>query len=92
MTNWKMYSLHSRISLACQGPYWSNPAGYVIEMTAGYDVGIDFYVQDGVVKYGLVEDGFYDYLTMMNRWYENGLLYADFAASLPTSSSRPATW
>lgn len=66
--------------LGVPSPYWSNPAGYVIEMTAGYDVGIDFYVQDGVVKYGLVGDGFYDYLTMMNRWYENGLLYADFAA------------
>ncbi len=61
-------------------PYWSNPAGYVIEMTAGYDVGTGFYVQDGVVKYGFYEDGFYDYLTMMNRWYENGLLYSDFAS------------
>lgn len=61
-------------------PYWSNPAGYVVEMTAGYDVGVGFYVQDDVVKYGFYEDGFFDYLTMMNRWYENGLLYSDFAA------------
>lgn len=61
-------------------PYWSNPAGYVVEMTAGYGVYPGFYVEDGQVKYGFYEKGYFDYLTMMNRWYENGLLYADFAA------------
>lgn len=76
--------------LGIANPYWSNPAGYVIEMTAGYDVGVDFYVQDGVVKYGLVEDGFYDYLTMMNRWYESGLLYSDFAAQASDQQFPPS--
>lgn len=66
--------------LQVPSPYWSNPAGYVVETTAGFDIAPDFFVQDGVVKYGFYEDGFYDYLTTMNRWYENGLLYADFAA------------
>lgn len=66
--------------LQVPSPYWSNPVGYVVETTAGFDIAPDFYVQDGVVKYGFYEDGFYDYLTTMNRWYENGLLYADFAA------------
>ncbi len=61
-------------------PYWSNPSGYVVEMTAGYGVYPGFYVEDGQVKYGFYEKGYFDYLTMMNRWYENGLLYADFAA------------
>lgn len=61
-------------------PYWSNPAGYVVEMTAGYGVYPGFYVEDSQVKYGFYEKGYFDYLTMMNRWYENGLLYADFAA------------
>lgn len=61
-------------------PYWSNPAGYVGEMTAGYGIAPGFYVVDGEVKYGFYEEGYFDYLTMMNRWYENGLLYSDFAA------------
>ena len=61
-------------------PYWSNPAGYVVEMTAGYGVYPGFYVEDAQVKYGFYEEGYFDYLTMMNRWYETGLLYADFAA------------
>ena len=61
-------------------PYWSNPAGYVVEMTAGYGIYPGFYVEDSQVKYGFYEEGYFDYLTMMNRWYETGLLYADFAA------------
>ena len=61
-------------------PYWSNPAGYVVETTAGYGVSPGFYVEGDTVKYGFYEDGFYDYLTLMNRWYTEGLLYSDFAA------------
>jgi putative aldouronate transport system substrate-binding protein len=66
--------------LGVEAPYWSNPSGYVVEMTAGYDLSPGFYVQDDVVKYGFYEDSFYDYLTMMKRWYDNGLLYHDFAS------------
>ena len=61
-------------------PYWSNPSGYVVEMTAGYGIYPGFYVDDGQVRYGFYDEGYFDYLTMMNRWYETGLLYADFAA------------
>ena len=61
-------------------PYWSNPSGYVVEMTAGYGIYPGFYVDDGQVRYGFYDKGYFDYLTMMNRWYETGLLYADFAA------------
>ncbi len=61
-------------------PYWSNPSGYVVEMTAGYGIYPGFYVDDGQVHYGFYDKGYFDYLTMMNRWYETGLLYADFAA------------
>ncbi len=66
--------------LGVPSPYWSNPSGYVVETTAAYDVSPGFYVVDGVVKYGFYEQGMYDYMTTMNRWYENGLLYSDFAA------------
>lgn len=61
-------------------PYWSNPSGYVVEMTAGYGIYPGFYVDNGQVRYGFYDKGYFDYLTMMNRWYETGLLYADFAA------------
>lgn len=37
-----------------------------------------FYVVDGEVKYGVVEEGFKEYLTLMNQWYNEGLVSADF--------------
>ena len=47
-------------------------------LVGGYDVGIGFYNEDGTVKYGPIEDGFYDYLVMMNQWYADGLISSDF--------------
>ena len=34
--------------------------------------------KDGVIHYGAVEDGYKAYLTMMNRWYADGLLDPEF--------------
>ena len=36
------------------------------------------YVQDGEIKFGPVEDGFKDYITLMHDWYEKGYIEADF--------------
>ncbi|RAZ94804.1 ABC transporter substrate-binding protein, partial [Klebsiella oxytoca] len=34
-----------------------------------------FYITpEGRVAYGCMEDGYRDYLTMMNQWYEEGLI------------------
>lgn len=33
-----------------------------------------YYVEDGVVKHGLVEDGYYDYVCMIREWMEEGLI------------------
>lgn len=76
--------------LGVPSPYWSNPAGYVVEAMAGYNISPGFFVQDGVVKYGFYEDAYYDYLSMMNRWYENGLLYADFSAQQSSQQFPPS--
>lgn len=38
------------------------------------------YNDDGTVKYAPIEDGFKDYLELMNRWYENGLIDVDYPA------------
>ncbi len=39
----------------------------------------DFYVQDGVVKFGPVEPDFKEYLQTMAQWYEEGLIAPEFA-------------
>ncbi len=61
-----------------QGDYLS--AGYGISAyTCGGDMaGIGFYLEDGKVKYGPAEPGFWDYLTMLRQWYAEGLFTSDY--------------
>jgi len=50
---------------------------------AGYGVGWSnyngFFQEDGQVKFAPLEEGFKDYLMMMNQWYEERLIDQDFA-------------
>ncbi|MDO5348665.1 MAG: extracellular solute-binding protein [Lachnospiraceae bacterium] len=39
----------------------------------------DFYLENGVVKFGPIEPAFKEYLATMNQWYEEGLIAADFS-------------
>ncbi len=54
-----------------------------IEGTSGYfmtafGIAPGWYQKDGEVLYGYTQPEFKDYLELMHRWYEEGLLYADF--------------
>lgn len=41
-----------------------------------------FYVdEDGQVQFGYAQEGFRDYVTLMNDWYEKGLLSSDFLSN-----------
>ncbi len=60
--------------------YWMNSYGEQY-FSAGYDVVPGFMVRDGKVEYGFMEDAYLDYLTMMNKWYSEGLIWKDFATS-----------
>lgn len=53
----------------------SDLAAYLV---GGYGVNWAFYQVDGQAKYGPLEDGFYDFLSMMNKWYSEGLINIDF--------------
>ncbi|MFI3237721.1 MAG: extracellular solute-binding protein [Lachnospiraceae bacterium] len=53
----------------------------------------DYYVDvegDGTVKFGPAQDGYKEYLELMNMWYEEGLLSADFATDTLTGEVRTA--
>ena len=59
-----------------QVPYSATGTGnfaYAFNTTA------DYYVEDGKVKHGVLDPSFKDYLTTMNRWYQNGLIDPSFA-------------
>ena len=38
------------------------------------------YVEDGEIKFGPLEDGFKDYITLMHEWYEKGYMDPDFVS------------
>lgn len=44
----------------------------------GMAEGLPYYQENGVVKCSLIEDGYRDYLTMLNNWYNEGLMDSDF--------------
>ena len=49
-----------------------------------YNVGggdLSFFVTDGTVKTPLNEDAFRDYLKTMHQWFDEGLIYQDFATT-----------
>lgn len=45
---------------------------------AAYNVTDNFYLDGSTVKFGPIQEGFKEYLTTMNRWYENGYLDPDY--------------
>lgn len=45
---------------------------------SAYDVSYDWFVKDGQVSYSYIEDGFKDYLTLMNKWYNEKLIDQEF--------------
>ena len=55
--------------------------GNLAYFSGAFDIGYDFYGDNGKVKYGCLEDGFKDYLVTMNRWYEKGLIDTNFATA-----------
>jgi len=49
-------------------------------IVGAWDIGSTYYMDNGVVKYGPVQEPYIDFLTTMKRWYDNGLLDPDVAA------------
>jgi hypothetical protein len=51
------------------------------ELTNSFGVAVGNYIgADGKVHYGMIEEGFYNYLKTMRDWYAKGWIYKDFAS------------
>ncbi len=50
------------------------------DLLTGFGTAPSYYDDNGTVKYGPMQDGFYNYLTKMREWYEKGYIYKDFAS------------
>lgn len=84
------YDCSDPILLPCHA---SPSSGY---LARGYDVTAipasefpsalkSFFVKDGKIHHSLLEDGYREYLTMLNKWYSEGLVNVDYY-------SRPHNW
>ena len=54
-------------------------------MIGAWNISSGYFVDNGVVKYGPMEPEFADFIATMARWYDNGILDPDFAASDTTT-------
>ena len=63
-----------------QSPIYTYPDNSLF-LSAGKGVKTDFSLNaDGEVIYGPIEDAYREYLSIANRWFEEGLIYKDFYA------------
>lgn len=71
--------------LGVEAPLYTSLYGIDVtgEFMAGYGTAPYFYQDNGTVKYGPLDDSYKEYLTMLNKWYSEGLLDKDF----PTRNS-----
>lgn len=61
-------------------PFVLQANGYDEKFMGAFDVMEDFYQVDGQIKFGQVEEGFKQYLTLMHEWYEKGYISKDFVS------------
>ena len=68
-------------TISAQNNYFASGFG-VLSYTANARgrVTDPFYQIDGEVKFSLLEEGFRDYITLLNQWYSEGLISRDFVS------------
>lgn len=57
------------------------------EFLSAFGAAKDFYQVDGKVKYGYIEDGMKNYVTLMNQWYKEGLIDPNFTTNADFKSA-----
>ncbi|MDR1902601.1 MAG: hypothetical protein LBQ88_10010 [Treponema sp.] len=74
-----------RDQLKIAAPLYTSKFGIDVfgEFMAGFGTAPYFYQVDGKVKYGPMDDAYKEYLAMLHKWYNEGLLDKDF----PTRAS-----
>lgn len=72
-------------------PYLLDKFGYEYQIMGMYDVyykrDANFYQKDGQVKFAPMEEGFKEYLTLLNKWYSKGYISKDFSSIKDTEAN-----
>ena len=70
-----------KISATGTIPFLLAPNGIEPILVGAYDTYPGFYVnEEGKIDYGFITEGFRQYLTKMNEWYEKGYISKDFTS------------
>lgn len=62
--------------------YIANSTGVQSELISGYNISGGFYQVDGEVRFGTIQPEFKEYVTMMNKWYSEGLIDDSFISNI----------
>lgn len=80
------------------GQFWTTYLGddTIKSISAGFGItafnlGNETYFEqiDGTVVFSPLESGYLDYVTLMNQWYEAGIIYTDFISGTGTTTCEP---
>ncbi len=64
----------------------SNGVFYDSALLSAFGVGREWYQNDGTVFFGPMQEGYKEYLTMMNQWYNEGLIDPNFVSNAFTDA------
>lgn len=85
--DWEAVLTAFRDELNLQVPFILDKNGQNIPFLGAFGVSNTYYRDaDQKVKYGPMEPGYKEYLTLMNKWYNEGFLDPDFAATSSDSN------
>ena len=82
---WETVLTAFKDELGVSAPFYTSKYGIDYgEFMAGYDTAPYWYVRDGKVSYGPMDDQYKEYLELLHSWWEKGLLDPDFATRQST--------
>lgn len=64
---------------------------YSDDLVGSFGASATYYVDNGKIKFGPTEDGYYEFLKKMKEWYEAGYIYKDFASRVNDKFFLPNT-
>ena len=73
-------------------PLWIPANGLEQNLMYGFDISEGWYLADGQAAYPYASEGFREYLTMLHKWYEEGLIANDWYAIEDNSDYPSNDW
>jgi putative aldouronate transport system substrate-binding protein len=77
---WETVLTAFKEKLGAAAPYSGDTTATLTTFASGFDVYVDWYLDDGKVIYGPMQPGYKDLLMKLNSWYNKGLIDVDFAS------------